>query len=142
VSEITEVSAWEVLDSRGNPTVRAEVTTSDGSGRFTVPAGASTGRYEAVERRDGGGMDVTNAVATVTDHLAPIVTGRDVTDQESLDAALERADGTDRFTEVGANAALAVSGAALHAASAAVDRPLYRYLADDHGVQPSIPTPM
>lgn len=146
MSEITEVTAWEVLDSRGNPTVRAEVTTSDGSGRFTVPAGASTGRYEAVERRDGGdrygGMGVTNAVAAINDNLAPIVTGRDVTDQESLDAALERADGTDRFTEVGANTALAVSGAALHAASAAVDRPLYRCLAEDRGVEPSIPTPM
>jgi len=145
-SEITDVTAWEVLDSRGHPTVRCEVTTPEGSGRFTVPAGASTGRFEAVERRDGGdrydGLGVTEAVSAVEGTLADAVVGRDVTDQAVTDAALERADGTDRFAVVGANAALAVSGAVLHAASAATGRPLYRHLAENHGVEPSVPTPM
>lgn len=145
-SEITDVTAWEVLDSRGHPTVRCEVTTPEGSGRFTVPAGASTGRFEAVERRDGGdrydGLGVTEAVSAVEGTLADAVVGRDVTDQAGIDAALERADGTDRFAVVGANAALAVSGAVLHAASAATGRPLYRHLAENHGVEPSMPTPM
>jgi len=146
VSVITDVAAWEVLDSRGNPTVRAEVVTKGASGRFTVPAGASTGRFEAVERRDGGdrygGMGVREAVAAVEDELADVVIGRDVTDQAGIDAALERADGTENFSRLGANAALAVSGAGLHAASAVADQPLYRYVAGEYGVAPSLPTPM
>lgn len=146
MSEITDVTGWEVLDSRGNPTVRAEVTTTDGSGRFTVPAGASTGRHEAVERRDGGdrygGMGATEAVAAVNDDLAAAVAGRDVTDQESIDAVLERTDGTDAFSNVGANAVLAVSGAVIHAASAVDNQPLYQYLAETYDVKASMPTPM
>jgi enolase len=146
VSEITDVTAWEVLDSRGHPTVRCEVTTPGGSGRFTVPSGASTGRFEAVERRDGGdrygGLGVTGAVSEVEGRLAEVVTGRDVTDQVGIDRALERVDGTDRFLDVGANAALAVSGAALHAAAAVVGSPLYRYVAESRGFEPSMPTPM
>jgi enolase len=146
VSEITAVEAWEVLDSRGHPTVRAEVHTDDATGRFTVPAGASTGRFEAVERRDGGdrygGLGVRDAVAAVEDDLAPAVVGHDVTDQAGIDATLERADGTDDLSRLGANAVLAVSGAALHAASADANRPCYRHVAEAYDVDPTLPTPM
>ena len=146
MSEITAVEAWEVLDSRGNPTVRAAVSTEAGSGRFTVPAGASTGRFEAVERRDGGdrygGMGVREAVAAVEDELAAVAVGRDVTAQREIDAALERADGSDDLSRLGANAVLAISGAVLHAASDGADRPLYRYVAEEYEVEPSLPTPM
>jgi enolase len=135
-----------VLDSRGNPTVRAEVVTKGASGRFTVPAGASTGRFEAVERRDGGdrygGMGVRQAVAAIEDELTEIVVGRDVTDQAGLDAALERADGTENFSRLGANAVLAVSGAGLHTASAAAEQPLHQYVAEQYDITPSLPTPM
>lgn len=146
MSTITDVTAWEVLDSRGNPTVRAEVTTADGTGRFTVPAGASTGKFEAIERRDGGnrygGMGVTEAVTAVNKDLASVIVGSDVTDQAAIDAALERADGTDNFATVGANAVLAVSGAVVHAASTVRSRELHEYLAETTGSEPSMPTPM
>jgi enolase len=146
VTEITAVDAWVVLDSRGNPTVRAAVVTEAGSGRFTVPAGASTGRFEAVERRDGGdrygGLGVKEAVAAVDDELAAVAVGRDVAAQRDIDAALERTDGTDDLSRLGANAVLAVSGAVLHAASDGADRPLYRYVAEEYDVEPSLPTPM
>jgi len=144
--EITTVDAWEVLDSRGQPTVRAEVMTNHGSGEFTVPAGASTGRFEAVERRDGeerfGGAGVIGAVEAVVNELAPLVVGRDVRDQVGLDATLVQADGTDDLSQLGANAVLAVSGAALKAASDTNNVPLYRYLADQRGFEPTIPIPM
>ena len=146
MSEITDVAAWEVLDSRGNPTVRAKVATDNGAGQFTVPAGASTGRFEAAERRDGsdryGGMGVQEAVGTVTDELAAVAVGHDVTDQRGLDAALEHADSTENFSRLGANAVLAVSGAVLRTASNVANRPFYRYVADQYDVEPSLPTPM
>jgi len=146
MNEITDIAAWEVLDSRGNPTVCAEVATNNGSGQFTVPAGASTGRFEAVERRDGGnrygGMGVQEAVGTVTDELAAVVVGHDVTDQKGIDAALERTDGTESFSRLGANAILAVSGAVLRTASNVTNQPLYRYVADQYDTELSLPTPM
>lgn len=146
MSEITDVTAWEVLDSRGHPTVRAEIDADGHTGRFTVPAGASTGRHEAAERRDGddryAGMGVADAVAAVEDELADVVVGRDVADQAAVDAALERYDGTDDLSSVGANAVLAVSGAALHAASDVAGQPLHEYLAEKHGIEGSVPTPM
>jgi enolase len=146
VTGITAVRAWEVLDSRGHPTVRAEVTTPGGSGRFTVPSGASTGRFEAVERRDGrdryDGLGVADAVSAVNDRLAAAVVGMDVTDQEAIDAALVRADGSENLGTLGANAVLAVSGATLHAASATEGVPLYRHLEERSGGTGSMPTPM
>jgi enolase len=134
MTEITNVDAWEVLDSRGNPTVRVAVEAGDAHGQFTVPAGASTGKHEALERRDGGdrygGMGVREAVAAVESDLAPVAVGRDVTDQRGLDSALEAADGTDSLSNLGANAVLGVSGATLHAGSAVTDRPLYEHVRD------------
>lgn len=133
--KITAVEAWEVLDSRGNPTVRVEVSTETARGRFTVPAGASTGTFEALERRDGDdryrGMGVREAIDAVQTDLAPIVEGRDPTDQRGIDTALVDADGTDDLSRVGANAVLGVSGAAAHAAANALGVPLYELVAPE-----------
>ena len=133
MSRIESVDAWEVLDSRGSPTVRVRVATPDGSGTFTVPSGASTGAHEAIERRDGGdrygGGGVRMAVAAVRDELADVVTGRDATAQQEVDAALVERDGTADLSRCGANAVLGVSGAVAHAASAARDVPLYEHVA-------------
>ncbi|WP_248897774.1 phosphopyruvate hydratase [Haloplanus halobius] len=145
MTRIVSVEAWEVLDSRGDPTVRVRVDTGDGNGRFTVPAGASTGAHEAVERRDGGdrygGRGVREAVAAVTEELAPVVTGRPVTDQAGIDEALVDHDGTDDLSRLGANAVLGVSGAVAHAAADAADRPLYESLAPESGPG-AMPLPM
>ncbi|MFB6196099.1 MAG: phosphopyruvate hydratase [Haloplanus sp.] len=145
MTDVEAVDAWEVLDSRGDPTVRVRVDTTEGSGTFTVPAGASTGAHEAVERRDGGdrygGRGVRDAVAAVVDDLAPVVTGRPVTDQCGIDEALVDCDGTDDLSRLGANAVLGVSGAVAHAAAAATDRPLYASLAPDAGPG-AVPLPM
>ncbi|WP_436924004.1 phosphopyruvate hydratase [Halosimplex amylolyticum] len=146
MTEITDVTAWEVLDSRGNPTVRAAVEAADATGTFTVPAGASTGRFEAVEIRDGGerygGMGVQSAVERVNTELAELVTGRDVTDQAAVDAAMTAYDGTETLESVGANAILAVSGAVTRAASDLAGRPLHDHLAATEGVEQSMPLPM
>ncbi len=135
MTTIESVDAWEVLDSRGNPTVRTRVHTANGYGTFTVPAGASTGSHEAVERRDGGerfgGMGVSEAVRAVEDELGAAVDGRDVTEQAAIDAALLEADGTENLSRLGANAVLSVSGAAARAGAAVRDEPLYQYLAPD-----------
>jgi len=128
---VTAVDAWELLDSRGDPTVRVQVETRSGSGTFTVPSGASTGAHEAHERRDNGehwrGRGVSNAVQAVHDELAPIVEGQSVTDQGALDAAMVEADGTENLSRLGANAILGVSGALAHAASDSLDQPLSEY---------------
>lgn len=141
---IDAVDAWEVLDSRGNPTVRVRVITDRSSGRFTVPAGASTGTHEALERRDAGdryrGMGVRDAVEAVRTELVPVVKGRDPTDQRGIDAALVEADGTDDLSRFGANAVLVVSGAVAHAAANSLDIPLFEHLApEDPG---RLPLPM
>jgi enolase len=145
MTTITSVDAWEVLDSRGDPTVRVRVEAGDADGTFTVPAGASTGAHEAVERRDGGdrygGRGVREACAAVRDELAPVVAGRLVTDQEGIDAVLVDCDGTDDLSTLGANAVLGVSGAVAHAAADATDRPLYAVLAPDSGPG-DLPMPM
>ncbi|MEF8856195.1 MAG: phosphopyruvate hydratase [Haloplanus sp.] len=145
MTEITAVDAWEVLDSRGDPTVRVRVDAGDASGQFTVPAGASRGAHEAVERRDGGdrygGRGVREACAAVRDALAPVVVGRPVTDQEGIDEALVDRDGTENLSNLGANAVLGVSGAVAHAAADATDRPLYDVLAPDSGAG-AMPLPM
>jgi len=143
MSPIERVEAWEVLDSRGEPTVRAAVAAGGERGTFTVPAGASTGTYEAVERRDGGdrygGRGVREAVTAAEGDLADAVLGREVTDQRGVDAALRECDGTEDLSRLGANAVLAVSGAVAHAAATVEGLPLYRSLGDDPG---RLPTPM
>ena len=141
---VTNVDAWEVLDSRGDPTVRVGVDVEKGHGVFTVPAGASTGTHEVVERRDGdkryGGMGVTEAVEAVRKELAPAVIGRDATDQRNMDAALAERDGTENFSNIGGNAVLGVSGAIAHAVSNARGEPLYVTLSE--GNPGRIPRPM
>ncbi len=131
---IESVHARQILDSRGNPTLEAEVVLEDGSGgRAAVPSGASTGENEAVELRDGDksrwlGKGVTKAVGHVNDEIAAAVFGLDATDQEGIDAILLELDGTENKSNLGANATLAVSMAVAHAAAAATRQPLYRYL--------------
>ena len=130
---IEGVSAIEVLDSRGNPTVSVTVTTEYGSGTAAVPSGASTGAYEALELRDGDpgrfrGKGVRRAVANVEGEIARAVKGLDVLDQAELDRVMIELDGTANKGRLGANAILGVSLAAAHAAAAAQGLPLYRYL--------------
>jgi len=133
-TDIASVEALEIIDSRGNPTVRAEVVTSGGArGAAAVPSGASTGEREALELRDGDqarylGKGVQKAVANVNGPLAALLEGRDVTDQAGLDRAMQELDGTPNKGKLGANAMLAVSMAAAHAAAATAGRPLYANL--------------
>ena len=146
--KITRIHGRMILDSRGRPTVEAEVTTETGAvGRAAVPSGASTGKYEAVERRDGGpawrGGGVDKAVAAVNGELAQRLRGHDVHDQAGLDEAMQTLDGTPNKGRLGANAILAVSLAAAKAAAAAAGQPLYRHIADLAGTkQVSLPRPM
>ena len=133
-TEITDIHAREILDSRGNPTLEAEVTLEDGSfGRAAVPSGASTGSREAVERRDGDkkrylGKGVLKAVAAVNGKIADILRGEDAIGQIVVDQLMIDADGTANKSRLGANAILAVSLANAKAAAASVGLPLYRYL--------------
>jgi enolase len=131
---IVRVQGRRVWDSRGRPTVEAEVTLADGSaGRAIAPAGASRGSGEAVDLRDGGaaqgGLDVSRAVAHVRDELAFALAGLDALDQAAVDAAIVAADGTPDKSRLGGNACIAASLAVLHAAAAAHRQPLWRYLA-------------
>lgn len=143
---ITKIKAREILDSRGNPTVEAEVTTSCGViGWAAVPSGASTGAYEALEMRDGDksrymGKGVQKAVKNVHDLLAPKLVGMDVLDQRGIDLAMLAIDGTPDKSKVGANGILAVSLAVANAAAKTLGMPLYRYIG---GVNAHIlPVPM
>src|SRR5205085_2886166 len=134
MSLIESVQAREILDSRGNPTLEAEVTLISGeTGRAAVPSGASTGEHEAVELRDGdsrryGGKGVLRAVQNVNDTIAPEIEGYDALDQTEVDAALIALDGTKTKSKLGANALLAVSLATARAAASYLELPLYRYL--------------
>jgi enolase len=133
VTTIQSIRAREVLDSRGNPTVEAEVTLAGGSyGRAAVPSGASTGALEAIELRDGGarygGKGVLRAVEHVNDRIAPAVVGMDATDQEAIDQLMLDLDATPNKAELGANAVLSVSLATARAAAGALGLPLFRYL--------------
>ena len=146
MTEIVAMHAREILDSRGNPTVEAEVVLEGGiRGRAAVPSGASTGEHEAVELRDGdkshyGGKGVLQAVENVESILAPELTGMDAANQRLLDATMIAIDGSPNKSKLGANAILAVSMAAARASATALHLPLYRYLG---GVNASIlPTPM
>jgi enolase len=146
MNEIVWLHAREVLDSRGNPTVEAEVGLDNGTlGRAIVPSGASTGKHEALELRDGDaarylGKGVTKAVDHVRDVIAPTLMGMDATEQTAVDAALLQLDGTAMKTHLGANAILAVSMATARAASQAHDLALYRYLGGAGAV--TLPVPL
>jgi enolase len=142
-TRIVEVRGRRVWDSRGRPTVEAEVALGGGaSGRAIAPAGASTGSGEALDRRDGGaafgGYDVLAAVAAVGDVIAPALRDLDASDQEVVDRRLIELDGTPDKRRLGANATIAVSMAAAHAGAAAAGEPLWRYLRPD---QPALPLP-
>ncbi len=150
-AEILRIHAREVLDSRGNPTVEVDVHCKGGArGRAIVPSGASTGRHEAVELRDGdaaryGGKGVRKAVAHVNDQIAPSLLGGDVAEQERIDRLLCELDGTADKSRLGANALLGVSLACAHAAAAASGKPLWRHLADGGAgptFEPCLPLPM
>jgi len=131
---ITSITAREIVDSRGNPTVEVDVRLASGHlGRAAVPSGASTGEHEAIELRDGdkkryGGKGVLKAVANVKAKIAPALIGMDATDQVGLDRAMIALDGTPTKSSLGANAILGVSLAAAHAAAGACGLPLYKYL--------------
>ena len=134
MASIDDVIAREILDSRGNPTVEVEVVLDDGSAaRAAVPSGASTGAFEAVERRDGdagryGGKGVLEAVAAIEDEIAPEILGLDAADQRLVDQAMLDLDGTANKARLGANAVLGVSLAVARAAAISADLPLYRYV--------------
>ena len=145
MSEILSVRALEILDSRGNPTVMAEVATELGVGQACVPSGASTGEHEAVELRDGDkarylGKGVQKAVHNIETILAPAIAGMDSLDQSAVDDVLIDADGTHNKGKLGANAILAVSMALARAAAEAVDLPLWRYVGG--AAARVLPTPM
>lgn len=134
MSIVLKVHAREILDSRGNPTVEVELTTSNGTFRSAVPSGASTGIYEACELRDGDkarylGKGVTQAVRNVIDVLGPALIGKDVSDQAGLDKLMRELDGTKNKSKVGANAILGLSMAISKAAAVNAGLPLYQYLA-------------
>src|SRR5688500_5149742 len=133
MSEIIGVHAREVLDSRGNPTVEAEVLLDSGArGRAIVPSGASTGAGEALELRDGDkryrGKGVARAVDNVLETIGPALLGHDALDQRGVDTLMRDLDGTDDKSKLGANAILGVSLATAHAVAQELDLPLFRYL--------------
>ena len=133
MARLTALTAVEVLDSRGNPTIAVTAHTDAGSGLAIVPSGASTGVHEAVELRDGdpdryGGKGVQKAVGNVLGEIAERLLHFDVSDQRGLDEALIELDGTPNKSRLGANAILGVSLAAARAAAHAAGLPLYRYL--------------
>lgn len=141
---ITSVRARQIWDSRGRPTVEAEIALAGGgTGRACAPAGASRGAHEAIDLRDGGarfgGLGVDGAVAAVNGEIANLLTGRDAADQVGLDTAMTAADGTASLARLGANATVAVSLAALHATAAAAGLPLWAHLAQ--GGKPRLPLP-
>jgi len=149
MSAIKSVHARQILDSRGNPTVEADVILENGVlGRGAVPSGASTGEYEACELRDGNksvyvGKGVLNAVANVNNVLAPALVGKDALNQSEVDKFMIELDGTPNKTKLGANAILAVSMAVCRAAALFKGVPLYKHIADLHGnTNFQMPVPM
>ncbi|MCY4043527.1 MAG: phosphopyruvate hydratase [Cellvibrionales bacterium] len=149
MAQISDVLAFEVMDSRGNPTVQAEVLLDDGSvGVAIAPSGASTGSREALELRDGDksrylGKGVTKAVANITETIKPLLVGKDASDQAAIDQLMLDADGTDNKSVLGANAILAVSLANAKAAAAAKKAPLYQHIAALFGNDTlTLPVPM
>ena len=148
MSTIKDILAREILDSRGFPTVEADVVLSTGEiGRAAVPSGASTGSREAIELRDGdasryGGKGVQTAVKNIIDVIKPALLGQDPTQQRAIDQQMLDLDGTPNKSNLGANAILAVSLAVAKAAAASKNLPLYRYLATDSATEFKMPVPM
>ncbi len=150
MAEIVDIKAFEVLDSRGNPTVEADVVLASGTiGSACAPSGASTGSREALELRDGDknrylGKGVQKAVANINTTIRDLLMGRDAEDQRAIDQAMIDADGTENKANLGANAILAVSLAAAKAVAAEKGIPLYQHIADINGTsgQYSMPVPM
>jgi enolase len=146
MSKITDIVAREILDSRGNPTIEADVILDTGiTGRAAVPSGASTGEHEAVELRDGDreryqGKGVLKAVANVNGEIKSALAGMEATEQRHIDEKLIALDGTENKARLGANATLAVSMAVAHASAIQAGLPLYRYLGGDNAN--SLPVPM
>lgn len=146
MTKIAKIHGREILDSRGNPTVKVEVTTDGGiTGRASVPSGASTGEHEAVELRDNdpkrySGKGVLKAVGNVNGPLADLLKGWDISDQEGIDRAMIKADGTENKGNFGANAILGISLAVARAAAMTEKTPLFRYLGKDGNF--SMPVPM
>ncbi len=146
MADITAIRGRRVFDSRGNPTVEAEVTLADGAiGRAIAPAGASRGTREAIDLRDGGerlrGKDVRSAVAHVNGLIADALADREASDQAGIDAALVALDPSPLKATIGGNATVAVSLAVLHAAAASARKPLWRHIADHWSRTPSLPLP-
>lgn len=150
MSKIKDVKAREILDSRGNPTVEVDVILESGQlGRMMVPSGASTGKFEALELRDGGeryrGKGVTQAVHHANSEIKKILLGKNAEEQEQLDRLLIELDGTDNKSKLGANAILGASFAIAHAAANATGKPLFKYLAEKYSTSSerlTIPVPM
>ncbi len=151
MSQIKKIYAREILDSRGNPTVEAEVVLESGvKGNFMVPSGASTGKYEALELRDGdktryNGLGVQNAVANVNEKIQATLLGMEAQNQKEIDEAMIKLDGTENKNNLGANAILGVSIAVCRAAAAEQNIPLYKYIKKTFKIQNSkfkIPVPM
>ena len=146
MSKIKSVRAREILDSRGNPTLEAEVELFDGTVAIAaVPSGASTGKYEAVELRDNddsryNGLGVLNAIANIHQHIAPAIVNLEVTDQVDVDQHMIQLDGSPNKANLGANAILGVSMAVARAAAASLKTPLYRYLGGADAC--TLPVPM
>ena len=146
MSYVSEIFARQILDSRGNPTIEADVLTDEGAlGRAAVPSGASTGAHEAVELRDGdkkkfGGKGVLNAIKNVNEIIAPKLLGYDVADQTGIDEMMIRLDGTSNKSNLGANAILAVSMAVAKAAAEEAGLPLFRYVGGTNAK--TLPIPM
>ncbi len=146
MSAISKIHAREIIDSRGNPTLEAEITLTSGeTGRAAVPSGASTGEREALELRDGDkdrylGKGVLKAVANVNGEIASALAGMDVTDQQGIDEAMLKLDGTENKDRLGANALLAVSMACAHTGALAKKQMLFEYLGGDSAV--TLPVPM
>jgi len=147
--EIAEIRAYEILDSRGNPTVEVEIALDDGSsGSAAVPSGASTGRFEALELRDKDpkryrGKGVLKAIENVRKVIAPAIRGMNAADQRALDGRLVELDGTENKSRLGANAILGVSLAAARAAAESKGMPLYKHIAELAGSpEPKLPVPL
>ena len=146
MATIEKVTAREILDSRGNPTVEVEVRLSDGAtGRASVPSGASTGTHEALELRDGdrqrfGGLGVKRAVENVNRHIGPAIGGMPAVEQAAIDQTMIKLDGTANKSHLGANAMLGVSLAAAHAAAGSLGIPLYRHIGRAEAC--TLPVPM
>jgi len=146
-TSISDIRARWILDSRGNPTVEADVILASGAlGRASVPSGASTGTHEAVELRDGtnefNGMGVGSAVKNIEDKILPALKGIDAADQNKVDQLMIETDGTDNKSNLGANAILAVSLATAKATATHNNKPFYQYVAQISGNRPVLPLPL